>query len=151
VGGEPSHRPAPPGGGPGVRPGGLRHAGGLPAREPLRLLHPPPSGRRGHLLREQPDRRRGGRGASRAGVRPAGRAVAALACLAVLVVVTALVQWGADAHVHLSINGGRLGATLALSALLALFHGGLAVAVAGFRPRTSVVLGIAFVVAITGM
>jgi ABC-2 type transport system permease protein len=81
----------------------------------------------------------------------AGRAVAALVGLAVLVVVTALVQLGADAQVHLSINGGRLGATLALSALLALFHGGLAVAVAGIRPRTSVVLGVAFVVAVAGM
>jgi ABC-2 type transport system permease protein len=81
----------------------------------------------------------------------AGRAAAALVCLMVLVVVTTLVQFGTDAQVHLSIGADKLGATLALAALLALFHGCLAVAVAGIRPRTSVVLGVGFFVAIAGM
>ncbi|MGO8686130.1 MAG: ABC transporter permease subunit [Candidatus Dormibacteria bacterium] len=81
----------------------------------------------------------------------AGRAAAALAGLAVIAVVTALAQFGSDATVNLSIGADRLGATLALAVLLALFHGCLAVAVAGLRSRPSVVLGVAFLVAIAGM
>ncbi len=81
----------------------------------------------------------------------AGRATAALLGLAAIVVVTALVQYGSDAQVSLSIAAYRLGATLALTALLALFHGCLALAVAGLRSRPSMVLSVAFGVAIAGM
>lgn len=80
-----------------------------------------------------------------------GRAAAALLSLAVLAAATALAQFGSDASVHLSIAAGRLGATLALCSLLALFHGGLALAVASVRPRTAAVLGVGFFVAIAGM
>jgi ABC-2 type transport system permease protein len=80
----------------------------------------------------------------------AGRAAAALAALVILVLVTALVQFGSDAAVDLSIATDRLVATLVLSALLAMFHGCLALAVAGVRPRSSAVMGIGFLVAIAG-
>jgi ABC-2 type transport system permease protein len=81
----------------------------------------------------------------------AGRATAAVIGLMVVVVVTALVQYGSDAQVHLSIAADRMGATLALTALLALFHGCLALAVAGLRSKPSTVLGAGFFVAIAGM
>jgi ABC-2 type transport system permease protein len=81
----------------------------------------------------------------------AGRAAAALIGLVVVAVVTALVQYGSDAQVNLSIGTARLGATLALTGLLALFHGCLALAVAGLRSRPSLVLGSGFFVAIAGM
>ena len=54
----------------------------------------------------------------------AGRAVAALLGLLLLAVVTALVQFGIDAPMGLSIGADRLGATLVLCALLAVFVAG---------------------------
>ena len=81
----------------------------------------------------------------------AGRAAAGLLCLAVLAALTTAVQFGSDAAFGLSIAGGRLGATLALTALLAIFHGCLALAVAAVRARPSLVLGVGLGVLVAGM
>ncbi len=81
----------------------------------------------------------------------AGRAAAALLALLVLAVVTALVQFAIDAPMGLSIDAGRLGATLLLCVLLAAFHGGLTLAVAGLSPRPSLALGVGLGVLIAGM
>lgn len=81
----------------------------------------------------------------------AGRAAAALLCVAALAAVTAAVQFAADAAFGLSIGSDRLGATLVLTALLALFHGSLALAVAGTKARPAVVLGVGMGVAVAGM
>jgi ABC-2 type transport system permease protein len=79
-----------------------------------------------------------------------GRAIAV--CLWVLIVtaVTTLVQFGSDAMFDLQIGTDRLLATLALSFLLALFTGGLCLAVAGLWGKPAAVLGVGLFLAIGG-
>ncbi|HUY54684.1 MAG TPA: ABC transporter permease subunit [Candidatus Nanopelagicaceae bacterium] len=81
----------------------------------------------------------------------AGRATAALVAILLIAAATALVQFAADAAFGLSIGADHLGATLLLSTLLALFQASVALAVAGFAPRPSTVLGVAFGVTMVGM
>lgn len=80
-----------------------------------------------------------------------GRVTAALVALIVIAVVLLLVQLASDAAVNLSIDTGLVLSTVVLSALLALLHGSLAVAIAGLRPRPSLVLGVGLGVAFAGL
>ena len=79
-----------------------------------------------------------------------GRAIAVFIALAVITVVLAAVQLGADALFDLSIAPDRVLSTLALCALLALLHGSLAVAIAGLRARPTFVLGAGVGIAVAG-
>lgn len=79
-----------------------------------------------------------------------GRAAAGLAWLAVIVAAIAVVQVASDAVFDLSIAADRLVATIVLCGLLALFHGAVALAIAGVRARPSLVIGIGLLVAVTG-
>ena len=72
----------------------------------------------------------------------AGRAVAAGLALVALVAVLLAVQVASDAAVGLRIDGAYVVATIVLTGLLAALHGGLALALAGWRARPSLVLGI---------
>lgn len=76
--------------------------------------------------------------------------IAGLLATAVLAVVVAVAQLAADALVDLRIETSYLLSTIVLCTLLAAAHGGLAVALAGIRPRPSMVLGIGIGVAIVG-
>jgi ABC-2 type transport system permease protein len=79
-----------------------------------------------------------------------GRAIAVLVCTIALTVAVTAAQVFSDAAFDLRIASDRLAATLVLSGLLALFHGGLAIAVAGFVARPAAVLGIGLLVAVGG-
>jgi ABC-2 type transport system permease protein len=79
-----------------------------------------------------------------------GRAIAVFIAVAVITVVLAAVQLGADALFDLSIALDRVLSTLALCALLALLHGSLAVAIAGLRARPTFVLGAGVGIAVAG-
>ena len=79
-----------------------------------------------------------------------GRAIAVFIAVAVITVVLAAVQLGADALFDLSIALDRVLSTLALCALLALLHGSLAVAFAGLRARPTFVLGAGVGIAVAG-
>jgi ABC-2 type transport system permease protein len=81
----------------------------------------------------------------------AGRAAAALTWTSLATVVTAMAQFGTDALVDLQIGSDKLLATMLLCWLLALFHGGLALAVAGLWPKPSLVLGVGLFVAVGGV
>jgi ABC-2 type transport system permease protein len=80
-----------------------------------------------------------------------GRVIAALIALTVIMVVVFLVQLGSDAAFDLQIDTGLMVSTLVLCGLLAAFHGSLAVAVAGFRGRPSLVLAVGLGVAFAGL
>jgi ABC-2 type transport system permease protein len=80
----------------------------------------------------------------------AGRGVAAAIALTAIVLVVTLIQLGADALVDLRIDPGLLLSTVLLCSLLGALHGALALALAGLRPRPSMVLGVAIGVAIGG-
>ncbi len=80
----------------------------------------------------------------------AGRAVAVLAWTLLVTLAVALTQFGTDALVGLEIAADRLLATLALCLLIALLHGGVALAVAGLLPKPSVVLGVGLFVLVGG-
>ncbi len=79
-----------------------------------------------------------------------GRVAASLAWVAVVTAGTLAIQLGTNAVVGLSVATDRLVATLILSGLLGALHGALAFAIAGFRPRPSVVIGVGLFVAIAG-
>ncbi len=79
-----------------------------------------------------------------------GRAVAGLVWLAIVLAGVSIAQLGGDAVFGLSIGADRLAATLVLTGLLALFHGALAFAVAGIRPKPGVVLSVSLIVAVGG-
>ena len=79
-----------------------------------------------------------------------GRAIAALVALAVITVVLLVVQLGSDAAVGLGIDTGHLVSTIALCSLLGVLHGSLAIAIAGVRARSSLVLGAGIGVAVAG-
>jgi ABC-2 type transport system permease protein len=80
----------------------------------------------------------------------AGRVLAALVWILFVTVITTAVQFGSDALFDLRIGADRLLATLALSALLALFCGALAFAAAGLTGKPSAALGIGLLVAVGG-
>jgi ABC-2 type transport system permease protein len=80
-----------------------------------------------------------------------GRVIAALIALTVIMVVVLLAQLGSDAAFDLRIDTGLMVSTLVLCGLLAAFHGSLAVAVAGFRGRPSLVLAVGLGVAFAGL
>lgn len=79
-----------------------------------------------------------------------GRAIAAFISLVSITMVLAVVQAGADAFFNLRIDPGLLLSTLVLCALLGLFYGSLAAAVAGALARPSLVLGAGVGLAIAG-
>jgi ABC-2 type transport system permease protein len=79
-----------------------------------------------------------------------GRVLAGLAWMVVVGIVVLIGQLAFDAIVGLRIDTGLLVATVCLCTLLGLLHGGLAVAIAGWLPRPSLVIGISLVVAICG-
>jgi beta-exotoxin I transport system permease protein len=79
-----------------------------------------------------------------------GRAVAVFAWIAVITVVTAVVQFASDALFDLQIGTDRLLATLILCGLLAFFTAGLSLAVAGLAAKPSMVLGAGLFVAVGG-
>jgi ABC-2 type transport system permease protein len=79
-----------------------------------------------------------------------GRVAAMFAHIVVITLVVAAVQFLSDAFFGLEIASDRLLATLILCGLLALFHAGLATAVASIEARPSWVLGVGLFVAIGG-
>jgi ABC-2 type transport system permease protein len=79
-----------------------------------------------------------------------GRAVAVFAWICLLTLVTAAIQLVADPIVDLSVQTDRLASTLLLCGLLALFHAGLCLAIAGARARPATVLGVGLFVAFAG-
>jgi ABC-2 type transport system permease protein len=80
-----------------------------------------------------------------------GRVVAALIALTIITVVVLIAQFASDAAFDLQIGAGRVLSTIVLAGMLAAFHGSLAVAVAGFRGRPSLVLAIGLGVAFAGL
>ena len=79
-----------------------------------------------------------------------GRTAAMLGWMVVLVVGTGIVQVASDAVFGLEVALDRLVATIVLCGLLGILHGCLALAVAGFLPRPSVVLAVGLVVLVAG-
>ncbi|MFN8518647.1 MAG: ABC transporter permease subunit [Chloroflexota bacterium] len=72
----------------------------------------------------------------------AGRIVALAAWVGALTVIVLLVQLASDAAVGLEVDPGRLVGAVVLCGLVALLAGMLAVAVAAWLPRPSLVLGL---------
>lgn len=79
-----------------------------------------------------------------------GRAGAVLLALVGVSVVLTIVQLAVDAAADLRIDLGYLLSTITLCTLLGILHGSLAFAIAGFRPRPSMVLGAGIGVAMAG-
>jgi ABC-2 type transport system permease protein len=79
-----------------------------------------------------------------------GRAVALMVWLTALTLSILLVQLVSDALVGLQIDAMRVATTVVLCGALALLFGALALAVAGWLPRPSVVLAIGIVAAVGG-
>ena len=79
-----------------------------------------------------------------------GRAVALVVWLAVLTSAILLVQLASDAVFGLQIDALRVASTVVLCGLLALLFGTLALAVAGWLPRPSLVLAIGIAMAVGG-
>ncbi|HEU4671289.1 MAG TPA: hypothetical protein VFS32_00140 [Candidatus Limnocylindrales bacterium] len=78
------------------------------------------------------------------------RSLAATAWLVVLTAGTLAVQVASDRVVGLAIDDATVVATVVLCGLLGAFHGGLALLVAGLRPRPGLVLGLTLAVLIAG-
>lgn len=78
------------------------------------------------------------------------RALAVGLALVAVVVVIGAVQFVTDAMVGLEIDRGRLLATIVLCGLLAFLHGAIAFAVAGWRGRPSLVLGVGIGITVAG-
>jgi ABC-2 type transport system permease protein len=79
-----------------------------------------------------------------------GRVLAGVVWIAVITVITTIVQFGSDALFDLQIGTDKLLATLALCGLLALFTACLSFAVAGLLGKPSMVLGVGLFVAVGG-
>jgi beta-exotoxin I transport system permease protein len=79
-----------------------------------------------------------------------GRALALFVWLAILTSAILLVQLVSDAVVGLQIDAMRVVSTVVLCGLLALLFGTLALAVAGWLPRPSLVLAVGIAVAVGG-
>jgi ABC-2 type transport system permease protein len=80
----------------------------------------------------------------------AGRVLAVFAWTALLTASVAVFQLASDALFGLEIAIDRLLVTILVCGLLGMLHGALALAIAGFLPRPSVVVGISLVVLIGG-
>ncbi|HET7029678.1 MAG TPA: ABC transporter permease subunit [Candidatus Limnocylindrales bacterium] len=78
------------------------------------------------------------------------RAVAVAAWLGLIVLGLIALQLLADRWFDLQLEAGRIAATVAVVGLLAALHGALAIAIAGLRPRPSLVLGLTVAIAIGG-
>ncbi len=78
------------------------------------------------------------------------RTLAVLGWLVVLTVGTAAVQVASDRLIGLEIADARVVDTAVLCGLLGAFHGGLALLIAGFRPRSGLVLGGTLAVLVAG-
>jgi ABC-2 type transport system permease protein len=79
-----------------------------------------------------------------------GRAVAVGIAVILVAAVTLVAQLAFDAATGLDIPAGNVTATVLLSALLAMLYAGLALAIAGFAPRPSLVLGLTITAAVAG-
>jgi ABC-2 type transport system permease protein len=79
-----------------------------------------------------------------------GRAIAVLAWIAVITIFILLVQLASDGVVGLTIDTSLVVATVVLCGLLALAHGALALAVAGWTARPALVLAVGIAVAVAG-
>jgi ABC-2 type transport system permease protein len=79
-----------------------------------------------------------------------GRGVALLLAVAVATAIMLVAQLALDALVSLDEAASSIVATLLLCALLALLHGGLALAIAGWFPRPSLTLAIPITVGVAG-
>ncbi|HEY3523471.1 MAG TPA: hypothetical protein VGK63_07180 [Candidatus Limnocylindrales bacterium] len=80
----------------------------------------------------------------------AARTMAVLGWLIVLTVGTAAVQVASDRIIGLDIADARVVETAVLCGLLGAFHGGLALLIAGLRPRSGLVLGVTLAILIAG-
>lgn len=80
----------------------------------------------------------------------AGRTMAVVIWLVVLVAVVLVSQLASDVAFDLDIATDRVVATVLLSGLLGLFHAGLALAVAGLTPRPGLVLSVGLGAALAG-
>ncbi len=79
-----------------------------------------------------------------------GRAAALTIWLAVMTALILAVQLLSDALFGLAIDDARVLATVTLCGVLALFYGGLALAVAGWWPRPSAVLSVSIAATVGG-
>ena len=79
-----------------------------------------------------------------------GRMVALTVWLAILTSSVLVVQLVSDAVVGLEIDAARVGSTVVLCGLLAFLFGALALAIAGWLPRPSLVLAIGVAAAVGG-
>jgi ABC-2 type transport system permease protein len=79
-----------------------------------------------------------------------GRTVALTVWLVILTSSVLVVQLVSDAVVGLEIDAMRVGSTVVLCGLLALLFGALALAIAGWLPRPSVVLAVGVAAAVGG-
>lgn len=79
-----------------------------------------------------------------------GRTVALTVWLTILTSSVVVVQLVSNAVVGLQIDATRVGSTVVLCGLLALLFGALALAIAGWLPRPSLVLGIGVAAAVGG-
>jgi len=80
----------------------------------------------------------------------AGRTVAAALWLIVMTALIAIVQLASNVVFDLRIDAGPVLATVVLCGLLALLHGALALAIAGWWPRPAAVLSVGIAVAVAG-
>lgn len=80
----------------------------------------------------------------------AGRMTALVVWLVVMTTLILAVQLVSDAVVGLEIDNARLVSTVALCGLLALLHGALALAIAGWNPRPSLVLSLGVAACVGG-
>lgn len=80
----------------------------------------------------------------------AGRALAVLAWILILALVTAVSQFASDAVFDLRIGADRLVETIVLSSLLGVLHAGFAFGIAGLTARPSLVLGFGLGLALAG-
>jgi ABC-2 type transport system permease protein len=80
-----------------------------------------------------------------------GRAGAVFGWVGLLTVATAVTQLATDPIVGLAVAVDRLFATILLCGLLALFHAGLSLAIAGLAARPSLVLGVGLLVLLGGV
>ncbi len=78
------------------------------------------------------------------------RVAAALVAVAVMVLVTLIVQLATDPLVDLQISAGYVVATVVLCGLLAALYGALGYLIACLRPRPSLVLGVGIGLTIAG-
>ncbi|MGH2475517.1 MAG: ABC transporter permease subunit [Candidatus Limnocylindrales bacterium] len=79
-----------------------------------------------------------------------GRIAAVTLWMVAIVILLLVVQLASDAVVGLQIDTDRVVATVVLCGLLALLHGALALALAGWLPRPALVLSIGIAVVIGG-